>query len=229
MNLLRLLLLPFLAGATLFADDKIPSEVQGLLKETYDLQQQQRYAEAMQKLDEIEEKAPQLSDLYNMRGSLYLTPALRDFEKAEELLNKAVELTPNALAPRFNKAEFFFVKHEWATALAAFEKLIQDFPKIPQGVRHLALYKIIICQAKLEKFEDAEKTLKANFTFLDDTPAYYYGHAGIAFARKEEATAKDWLARAESIYKPEEASAYVDSLMEARWVNNISLPPVEKK
>lgn len=229
MTLRCLFLLPLLLGTSLLADQKISNEIQTLLKETYDLQQQQRYAEAMQKLDEIEEKAPQLADLHNMRGSLYLTPALRDFDKAEEYLNKAVQLTPKALAPRFNKAELLFVKHEWADAQSAFEKLIQDFPKIPQAVRHLTIYKILICQAKLERFDEAAKTLKTNFTFMDDTPAYYYGGAAIAFAKKDETAAKDWLARAESIYKPEEASAYVDSLMEARWVNNISLPPVEKK
>ena len=53
--------------------------------------------------------------------------------------------------------------------------------------------------------------------------------AAIHFAKKDEATAKDWLRRAGSIFKADEVSAYADSLMEARWIPNIGLPPTEAK
>lgn len=229
MILRRILLLTLLLAAPLFAQQKPSPEVILLLNETYQLQQEKRYAEALDKLDQIEALAPDLSDLHNMRGSIYLTPALRDFDKAQQLLDKAVALQPNSVAPRFNKAELLFVKHDWPAAAAAFQKLLDDFPKLQLPVRHLTVFKRLVCEVQLGQFDTAEKTLKSHFTFMDDTPAYYYGNAAIAFGRKDAAKAKDWLARAQTIYKPEEASAYLDALMEARWVDNISLPPVEEK
>ncbi|MEN3940533.1 tetratricopeptide repeat protein [Prosthecobacter sp. SYSU 5D2] len=223
------LLLTLLSAAALRAESPPPPEVIALLKETQSLQQQQRYVEAMVKLDEIEALAPGLADLYNLRGALYLTPALRDFDKATEQLDKAAALQPGAVAPLFNKAELLFVKHDWAAAAAAFQKLLDQFPKLPMQVRHLTLYKRLICEVKQGQFEAAEKTLKDHFKFMDDTPAYYYSQVAIAYGKDDEIKAKEWLSRADAIYKPAEASAYLDSLMEARWVGNISLPPLEKK
>lgn len=224
-----LLLLTLMAASLLRAESKPTPEAVALLQESQRLQQQQRYSEAMIKLDELEALAPDLSDLYNMRGSLYLTPALRDFDKAAEQLDKAAALQPGALAPRFNKAELHFVKHEWPVAAAAFQKLLDDFPKIPLQVRHLTLFKRLICEVKQDQISTAEKTLQDHFKFMDDTPAYYYSHAAIAFGKKDQAKAREWLARADGIYKPAESSAYMDSLMEARWVDNISLPPLKQE
>jgi tetratricopeptide (TPR) repeat protein len=222
------LLLTLLSAAVLRAESPPSVEVMALLKETQSLQQQQRYSEAMEKLDEIEALAPGLADLYNLRGALYLTPALRDFDKAAEQLDKAAALQPGAVAPRFNQAELLFVKHEWTAAAAAFQKLLDEFPKLPLQVRHLTLFKRLICEVKLGQFEKAEKTLKDHFKFMDDTPAYYYSQVAIAYGKKDELKAREWLVRADAIYKAAEAAAYVDSLMEARWVENISLPPLEK-
>lgn len=205
----------------------VPPDVRQKLQEAYELQQTQKYADAMQKLDEVEALVPELPELYNMRGSLYLTPALRDFDKAQELLDKAESMNPNSLAPKFNKAELLFVKQDWTGAEKAFQNLLANFPKLPAAVRHLTLYKLLICEVKLGKVVQAEQRLKENFTFMDDSPAYYFGNAAIAFGKKDEAAAKDWLARAAAIYKPEEQSAYMDSLMEARWVPNINLPTTE--
>ena len=62
---------------------------------------------------------------------------------------------------------------------------------------------------------------------MDDTPAYYFSHAAMAFQKKDEAAAKDWMTRAAGIFKKEENSAYIDTLMEVRWVPNIGLPQTE--
>lgn len=195
--------------------------------EIQELQQRHRYVDAMAKLDELEAESPDLVDIYNMRGSIYLTPALRDFAKATEMFDKAEKMQPGSLPPRFNKAELLFVKHDWAGAQAAFQKLLEDFPKLPLQVRHLVLYKRLVCEVKQDQIEAASKTLKDHFTFMDDTPAYYMSHAAIAFQQKKESEAKDWIKRADGIFKTSENSAYMDTLMEARWVPNIGLPAVQ--
>lgn len=200
-----------------------------MLQETYQLQKQERYQEALKKLDEIEALAPGLADVYNMRGSLYLTPALRDFDKAAQQLDKAAAIQPSALAPRFNKAELLFVKKDWPAASAALQKLLDDLPDLQLQVRHLTLFKRLICEVQMDQYEQAEKTLKDHFTFMDDTPAYYYSKAAIASGRNEETTSREWIAKAAKIYKPGQSAAYMDALVESELLPGTNSPPPEKK
>ena len=206
----------------------IPPAAMQKLQEAQELQQKQRFYDALEKLEELDAMVPNLPDVYNMRGSIYLSPSLRDFAKADEMFVKAEALQPNSLPPRFNRAELLFVKHDWASAATGFEKLLADFPKTPMVVRHLVLFKLIVCAIKLDQTEAAETRLKESFTFMDDTPAYYFANAALSFHKKNESEAKDWMLRANGIFKEAENSAYVDTLMEARWVPNIGLPEVKE-
>lgn len=216
----------FLSGisAAQQAGAPFPADVQLQIQEIQELQVKQRYVEAMNKLDDLEAKYPDRPELLNIRGALYLTPALRDFPKAAEMFDKALKLAPNEFPLHFNKAELLFVKHDWADAAKAFQKLLDDNPKLPLVYRHLVLFKRLICEVKQDQLPAAEKTLANNFTFMDDSPAYYFSKAAIAFHKKDEAQAQDWVKRATSIFKPAESSSYIDSLMEVRWMPNIGLP-----
>ena len=188
-----------------------------------------KFTDALEKLDEVEALAPDTPHLPNLRGTIYLAPQLRDLDKAAALFDEAIRRSPGDMVPLFHKAELLYVRHDWQAAHVAFEKLLTDFPKTPMSIRHMILFKRLVCEVKLERLGDAEKTLKDSFTFMDDTAAYYYAQAALAFGRKDEAKAKEWLARAEGIYKKEDRTTYEDSLMEARWLPNIGLPLLEKK
>lgn len=202
--------------------------VQKLLGEAQDLQGRNRYFDALSKLDEAEKLAPKDPNVYNIRGAIYLVPAVRDFDKAKEQFEKSKSLDPAALAPKFNLAELNFVKHAFADAEVSFEGLMKEFPKVPMSVRHLIAYKLLMSQSEQGKFDEANATLKANFTFMDDTPAYYFAKAAILFAQKKEAEAKEWIEKANAIFKPADNSAYIDSLMETRHVPNIMMAPGAK-
>ena len=202
----------------------LPADVMLQVQDIQEFQMKHRYVEALNLLDEIEAKHPDRPELLNMRGSLYMTPQLRDFAKAEEMFDKALKIAPNEFPLHFNKAELVFVKHEWAAAAKAFQKLLDDNPKIPLHIRHMILFKRLVCELKQEQIPVAEKTLADHFTFMDDSPAYYFSKAAIAFHKKEEATAQDWVKRAGGIFKPGENSAYIDTMMETRWMPNIGLP-----
>lgn len=204
-------------------------DVARLLGEAQDLQSRHRYFDALAKLDEAEKLTPEDPNIFNIRGAIYLVPAVRDFEKAQEQFVKSQALAPDALAPKFNLAELLFVKHSFAEAEPAFAALLKEFVKLPMNIRHLVAFKLLSCQAEQKKISDAEKTLKAHFTFMDDTPAYYFAKAEVAFAQKKDDEAKDWLTKANTIFKPADNSAYLDSLMELRHVPNIMMTPVESK
>lgn len=202
----------------------LPPEAIMVAREIQELQQKNRFSEALQKLDELEEKYPDRSELVNMRGSLYMTNALRDLDQANEAFQRALKLSPDEFRIHFNLAEVQFVKHDWAAASAAFQKLLDQFPKIPQAYRHMVIFKRLVCEVKQDQMSQAEKTLSEHFTFMDDTPAYYYSKAAVAFQRKAETEAKDWLSRAEGIFKAAESAPYVDTLIEARWIPHLGIP-----
>ncbi len=232
-------LLPFAAHAqTASLADKKPAKeedkamqetknpaIQKLLGEAQDLQARHRYFDALAKLDEAEKLDPKDPNIPNIRGAIYLVPAVRDFEKAKVEFEKALALQPEALAPQFNLGELLFVKHDFAKAEAAFAALIKTYPKVQMQVRHLIAFKLLICQARQDKIDVANTTLKDNFTFMDDTPAYYFSKAALAYQSKKEGEAKEWLEKANIIFKTGENAPYLDSLMEVRWVPNILLPP----
>ncbi len=202
-------------------------EVQKLLGEAQDLQNRHRYFDALAKLDEAEKLAPKDPNVYNIRGAIYLVPAVRDFDKAQEQFSKANELEPTALAPKFNLSELLFVKHSFAEAEAAFAAVLKEYTKLQMSVRHLVAFKLLVCQAEQNKIDEANKTLKAHFTFMDDTPAYYFAKASIAYSQKNEDVAKEWVEKANVIFKSGENAPYLDSLMETRHIPNIMIPPAK--
>ena len=227
--MMRLLSLLCLACLSLAAAPPSGPEVLQKLQQAQALKNQGRFTDALAKLDEVEAMAPDHPYLANLRGTIYLAPPLRDLDRAALLFDEAVARSPGEFSPRFHRAEVEYVRHDWAAAHARLQQLLTDFPKTPQPIRHMVLFKRLVCEVKLERRREAEQTLKDSFTFMDDTPAYYYAQAALAFTGKEEAKARDWLTRAGGIFKPAERSPYEDSLMEARWIPSLALPPVDKK
>ncbi len=199
-----------------------------LLGEAQDLQSRHRYFDALSKLEEAEKLEPRDPNIFNTRGAIYLVPGMRDFDKARSEFERAHAIDPSALAPRFNLAELLFVKHEFAESEAAFAKVLQEFPKLQMPVRHLVTYKLLITQVKQDKIAEAEATLKKAFTFMDDTPAYYFAKASIAFQQKNSELAREWIEKAAVLFKGEANAPYLDALMEVRWVPNIMLPPADQ-
>lgn len=199
------------------------SDLGALLVQAQSLQAQQRFAEALLLLNEIDEKHPNHPDVSNMRGSIYLTPGLRDFNLAEKYFRQAAELRPGTIAAKFNLAELAFVKHEWESSLKAFEELLKDNPRIPLVVWHLILFKTLICHLQLDQVADAEAILKRHFGFMDDTPAYYYAKAALQFHAKKGGVAADWLMKASAIFKKADNEPYLDTLMEVGWVPQIGI------
>lgn len=192
-----------------------------LIMEVQSLQAAGKNAEAMEKLNLAEELQPGSPIIPNARGSIFT--AMRIFDKARECFLQAKERSPGSFEPQFNLTELDFVQGKYKEAEAAFAQLLTDNPKIRMQVRHLIQFKILVCQLKQDKLPEAETTMKA-FTFMDDTPAYYFTKASFAFQKKNKPEAQEWLAKASAIFKLPDNAPYLDTLMEARWIENISVP-----
>lgn len=222
------ILLVFLAGAALLraqtpppAAATIDPRVRVLIEEAHKLQQKQDSFGALQKLDEADAISPGSAVIANVRGGIYTAPPLRDYAKARECFEAAEKLLPAAFEPKFNKTELLYVERKYAEAEAAFAKLLTDFLKLREDIRHLIQFKIIVSQLKQGKAAEAEKN-SAGFTFMDDTPAYYYTKAAFAFQKPDTDEARKWTAKAAKIFKPQDNSVYLDSLMEAGWLSSIT-------
>ena len=192
-----------------------------IFQDVQEMRKQNRFTDAIAKLDEAEKISPKNGLIFTMRGDIHLAPRRRDFDLAKEQFLKAKELDPNNAGPAFNLAELEFARHDFPTAAAAFRKLVADFPKLPQVIRHLALSRVVICEARQKKFDEAEKLIKESFTFMDDTPAYYFSNAAISFAKKDEKMAQEWMLRATSIFKEQQVGPYIDAFKEMRWLPDV--------
>lgn len=197
------------------------------------LQAERRYAEALLKLAETERAFPNEPEVHNLRGSILLAPGgVRDLPAAAAAFDRALALQTTRegrLGPRFNLAEVAFVGHQWPEARRRLEELLKDYPDLPQPLRHLVIFKSLICLLKGGDVPAAEALAKQHFTFMDDSPAHYFANAAMAFQKSQEAEARDWLKRGKSIFGEKGVEPYLDVLMEARWVPNLALPPVNAK
>lgn len=209
-------------------DEKNPlldPKVTKLLDEVRTLHSKQQFFEALTKLSEVEALLPDNPVLINVRGSIYTS--LRDFAHARESFEHAERIVPDAIEPKFNKVELLYAEAKYAEAEPAFQKLIADFPKLKEDLRHLALFKILVCQLKQDKVADAEKTMKS-FTFMDDTPAFYYSKAAFAFRKNDKEEGQNWMNKASNIFRADKNAFYIDTLMEARWVPSMQVPDAVK-
>ncbi|MDI1314124.1 tetratricopeptide repeat protein [Prosthecobacter sp.] len=205
----------------------VSDDVKKLLLEARDMRVKQRYSEALEKLDAAEKLSPNLADIYALRGDIYLAPRRRDFDLALPQFEKAAELQPESPLPRFNLAEFYFVKHDFTAALQAFTKLITDYPKLPMVIRHLVHYKRALCELKLGHRAAADQIIAENFTFMDDTPAYYFCKAAIAFETGAPDKGNEWVKRGVAAFKAPNCEPYYDAFKELRWVPDLDFatPP----
>lgn len=207
---------PSAAGQTPVSD-----EVKKLLLEARDMRVQQRYTDALEKLDAAEKLAPDLADIYALRGDIYLAPRRRDFDLALPQFEKAAQLQPQSPLPKFNLAEYYFVKRDFATALESFTKLTTDYPKLPMVIRHLVHYKRALCELMLDHRPAADQIIAENFTFMDDTPAYYFSKAAVAFKSGDAAKGNEWVKRGVAVFKGPSCEPYYDAFKELRWVPDL--------
>lgn len=218
-----------LAQAPAAGRPAISDEVRKLLMEAREMRVQHRYTDALAKLDEVEKLAPKLADIYALRGDIYLSPRRRDFALALPQFEKAMELDPGSPLPKFNLAEFHFVKHDFSTALQAFTKLTADYPKLPMVIRHLVHYKRALCEIKLGHRAVAEQIIAEQFTFMDDTPAYYFSKSALAFDLGDSAKANEWVQRGVAVFKKAACEPYYDAFKELRWVPDMDLGKAEEQ
>ena len=76
------------------------------------------YGDALQKLDAIDARQPEMAAAKNLRGVALMR--LGEYGRAEKALHKAREIDPELWEARFNLAEVPFLRKSWAEARRSF-------------------------------------------------------------------------------------------------------------
>jgi tetratricopeptide (TPR) repeat protein len=174
--------------------------------------QQKRIFESLEKIQAAERIFPDSAALLNLKGIALIE--FRSFDKASAAFSRALEITPDAPGVLFNLAEISFVTHDWKAAVERFEALL---PKLTVGdlpLVRLIHYKILLSELKLGRTDEARQRA-GKYTYLDDSPFYYYAQASLANQDGDPEEAQQWLGRANRIFRtPALLSPWQDTLME---------------
>ncbi len=214
----KLALVAVLILSSFAATDVSPtkSELESMYDKAFRSFDASNFPEALQQLDAIDARQPDLAESQNLRGVIFMRQSL--YEKAEAALYRAVELDPKFWNARFNLAEIPFLQKNWTEARTRFQSLLASNSAELQGeATQLIQYKILLTYI-LQGKENMVDSLLSKFELSNSTPAVQYGNAAMAFQRKDEKAAKDAIAAAEKNFSPALNKLFAESLYEIGWM-----------
>lgn len=199
-------LLPLLAQAQ---DDDNPVQklVDGALAD-FDAK---KYDTALTKLLEAEKTDTQSAFIQNLIGAAYTKK--KDYAKAKQCFEKALDLQPGFFPAEFNVGELLFLQKQYPQALAHFVKMQNADPE-----NELLQFKLVLCLLMTDQQEEAVK-LGKRMKFPGDSPAWYFSQAAIEMKAKNKSKARGYLATAESIF-PDKTSLYKETFEDLGWPTN---------
>lgn len=192
------------------------------LQEAYRVFQEKRVFEAFDNLAKARAIFKDDPDALNLLGSCHVE--FRAFDKAMQAFAEADKLSPDNPNIRFNIGEVYFVTKKWKESLDTFEKALklgtEKDVKLDPGLIRLMEFKVLLCKIKLGKKEEAE-ILAEKYDFLDDYPYYYFAHAALAYEKKDEIKAEEWLSMANRIFNNAAMlSPWQDTMVEYGYIKS---------
>lgn len=201
-------------AATTVAPSK--SELEAMYDRAFHQFDTNNFDQALKELDAIDARQPDLAESQNLRGVILMRQAV--YDKAEAALHEALRIDPKFWNARFNLAEIPFLQKNWAEARDRFQALLTGNASELQGeASQLIQYKILLTYL-LEGRENMVDSILAKFELSPDTPAVHYANAAIAYNRKNEKEAKDWLTAANKNFSPQLNKLFAESLYEVGWM-----------
>ena len=174
------------------------------------------YSAALHDLDELDALVARPEDkteALNLRG-LVLTRQ-REYEGAEIILRRAIEIDPQSWNASFNLAEIAFLKKDWAEARRRFTAMLADPQNgLEEETRQLIDYKILLTCVLDGSEGEAQRMLDQQ---ARERPAFYYLQAAIARQHGNEAGAANWMAAAQQNFAATLNKLYAESFYEIGW------------
>ena len=174
------------------------------------------YREALQKLDAIDARQPDMAAAQNLRGVAWMR--LAEYGKAETALRKAREIDPDFWEARFNLAEVPFLTQDWTEARRRFTALAAEpNDHLDGATTDLIRFKILLTFL-LEGKEKMGAPILAKIKASPEGPAFYYAQAALALQRKDRQEAKSWMAKAAKEFSPQVNKLFAESFYEVGWL-----------
>jgi tetratricopeptide (TPR) repeat protein len=197
------------AGVTKAARDAGPAYMRAL-ESAAAAYAQRAFPQALEKLDQADQIAPNIPDTWYMRGAIYAEE--HAFEEAEDAFEKAEKLNPGDFWPKYNLAELLLMQKKYGPAAEAFQKL-----EIYAGTEELVQFKIVFADLMQGK-PDAAKPVLDGMKFPCDTPAYYFAHAAWGFAHKDQKEGNYWTRAGLKVFGEQKCIPFYDSMVGVEWL-----------
>ncbi|BCU78936.1 tetratricopeptide repeat protein [Luteolibacter sp. LG18] len=192
------------------------------IQEAYRVFGEKRVFECLDELSKARVIFKDDPDALNLWGSCQVE--FRAFDKAMAAFDEADKLSPDNPNIRFNVGEVYFVTKKWKECAETFDKLLKQVAeknlKLDLSLTRLIEFKVLLCKIKLGKKEEAE-VLAEKYDFLDDSPYYYFAHAAIAYEKKDELKAEEWLGMASRVFQtPGALAPWQDTMVEYGYIKS---------
>jgi tetratricopeptide (TPR) repeat protein len=179
------------------------------------LTRQERYDEALMKINAILQADPKNFDALNLRGYVYSKQ--KSLDLAEKDFETMLQLEPKSVPAQFNVNEIKFMRKDYDGARPGFLSLVND-----ADWGDLAAYKVFLCDLLAGQVDASKKELDV-FNQTGANPSFYYGNAAWELYNKRPEAARPWLASAAKIYYPTKQENYLSSLKDLGY---LPLPPM---
>lgn len=169
---------------------------------------------------------------YNLLGAIYVE--FRDFAKARDTFTKAVDMAGEDPKILFNLAELEFCDNQWQSSIRNFEVLLEKIKSQRDSeFARLVEFKIMLCQFALSKSDDGSvpddekkeyfaqaRQTAHKYSYLLDSPYYYYANAALAFYAGDKTTASDWIITAKKVFSnnPSLVTSWDDTMVEFGYI-----------
>ncbi len=174
------------------------------------------YRAALQKLDAIDARQPDMAAAQNLRGVAWMR--LDEYHKAETALRKAREIDPDFWEARFNLAEVPFLTQDWTEARRRFTALAAEPNDHLQGATSDLIQFKILLTFLLEGKEKLAAPVLAKIKASPEAPVFYYAQVALALRHKDGREAKAWTARAAKEFSKELNRLFAESFYEVGWL-----------
>src|SRR5881396_1084308 len=218
MKIRKIAAVAVLVLGSLAADNVAPSkaELEAMYDKAFRAFDGNNFPDALQELDAIDARQPDLAESQNLRGVILMRQA--NYDQAEAALQKALATDPKFWNARFNLAEIPFLRKDWAEARKRFDGLLQGNAAELQGeAAQLIQYKILLTYL-LQGNENMVDSILAKFELSPDTPAVHYANAAISLQHKNTKEASDWVTAAQKNFSPQLNKLFAESLYEVGWL-----------
>ncbi len=169
----------------------------------------------LENIDGLTAAAEVKAELFNLRGVILMRQC--EYEGAEIVLRRGLDLNPRLWNADFNLAEIPFLKKDWPSAQHRFEAMLaRDDGGMDAEMRQLIRYKVLltlVLQGKDKAVESMLSQLDSNASGLTS----YYVRSAMAWRDNQSDDASLWQRKAEKEFSAATNKLYAESFYEIGW------------